>query len=105
MAINGFGSTAALIYRCPRCQRAVRRDVPLRELDGQRWYRWSDGRWSVNQEPWGCDCGSFMARQGEIQATFDKGIACTPSCQSAMGPKCVCSCGGTNHGLAFLVKE
>ena len=35
----------------------------------------------------------------KLRATQDEKVRCTPSCRKATQPRCVCSCGGKNHGV------
>lgn len=38
----------------------------------------------------------------ELRGTFDATKACTAACRRAYRPKCVCECGGVNHGMDYL---
>lgn len=48
-----------------------------------------------------CPCGQ-RAKLTQVQGTFSEKHVCDPRCTSAIGPVCVCGCGGANHQIAWL---
>lgn len=48
------------------------------------------------------ECGQVVIVE-RIYGTVTTEHVCDDSCQAAIGVKCVCSCGGWNHGIGFLV--
>jgi hypothetical protein len=44
-------------------------------------------------------CGEFYADLRLIDAVYDASVKCDAKCVKALEYKCVCSCGGLNHGI------
>lgn len=107
--------TTRVLYRCERCRRTIRIDyvtVVRREYyngtDGRarerisRVYKLDGGTESYWLPASNCPtCGRLMARS-LVEGTVKAGVRCTPRCTGAEAPKCMCSCGGANHGRRWL---
>lgn len=48
-----------------------------------------------------CDCGKTVSLTG-VRGVFKPEHVCNAKCMSSTGPACECSCGGRNHGRAFV---
>ena len=47
-------------------------------------------------------CGSTKTPKILTSYYSAKGHVCNSSCMNAVGPVCVCSCGGVNHGKGHM---
>jgi hypothetical protein len=99
------------IYHCRRkaCAHTWARDYPERdELQPRGWSRspWYrlDGttRRYLGTETTCPKCGDAHGIGQRVKGTFTA-CPCDPRCTSARGHDCQCSCGGANHGRAWLV--
>jgi hypothetical protein len=105
--------TTRVLFRCERCRRTIRVDyvtiVTRERLDADsafervtRRYKLAGGTESYWLPAEACPtCGRMMARS-LVEGTMKAGVRCTPRCTGAEAPKCVCSCGGANHGRRWL---
>jgi hypothetical protein len=103
-----MSDTVRLIGRCPRCKAAVAEDL------GQRMERkvlsGRDREWTVLVRPDGsrfphfltCACGMPVRNWRQVEGT-QTDQPCGAACRDAKEWKCICSCGGANHGIAHVL--
>jgi hypothetical protein len=106
--------TSRVIYECARCghvwaydyevqrffvgQRRAYRLHRLAEINGARTYV-SDDHDARCQK-----CSSLRVKANEVVAVYHPQHICNVSCVTAKRAECECSCGGKNHGVAYLVQ-
>lgn len=49
-----------------------------------------------------CPTHARPLRWDRVEGTVSESRKCDPRCTGAIGPVCVCACGGANHGCDFL---
>lgn len=48
------------------------------------------------------ECGCNLPKSNRVNGTLNESHACNAKCQSSKSGVCACSCGGKNHGIAYL---
>lgn len=94
-----------------RAETVERRETPTRTVQGlqgwpkvTRFYRLEgSGRFNRPEQyahiP--CACGK-SAKLARVVGTFSEVHKCGAKCLASTGPTCECSCGGKNHGAAYV---
>lgn len=65
---------------------------------------WERPYWTVSRTAFASVVDLLLDEYGVVEVTSDGGIGnrCDTRCREATGDDCVCSCAGTQHGIAFL---
>lgn len=101
------------IYNCKNNhnRRAIRRDyIAVVDYDedlnlfiSTKYYEHDGTELSPDDIDLKCNiCGQFMV-QSDVFAIQNEESKCDLKCMNAIGPKCVCSCGGPNHGVNWKI--
>jgi hypothetical protein len=98
VAVDGDRAAVAagrvFVGRCSRCTAARPGKAPVGVRTVEPRFR---GRLSFCSCPW---CG-VQVQVFRVDAVAVPGRPCDQACMVAMGAKCMCSCGGANHGRAW----
>jgi hypothetical protein len=104
-AAAGFG-TKRVIYSCKKCGTTIARDY-MRQDGNLKLFRLEGDRVIWQEQDMQCTCkgGMYPTRFKAtfVQATLNEKHTCDARCVNAKGQDCTCSCGGENHGKAFLI--
>lgn len=121
VGVEDTDTETRIIYRCSRCKLAIRVDFPTvvrREYftqirdhttgvrsQGYRTntiFRTSEGEthWLPQKD---CPRCRRMMGRAAIKGRLNPNVKCSPKCTNAIGPQCDCSCGGQNHGGAWII--
>lgn len=105
--------TERWIFRCKRCKATVTRDYTV--TTQYQTITWGDGarpvysttrRYQHNgySEPGQVECPECKQRLSgrRVEGHLDPNHKCDARCLGAVGHICECSCGGKNHGGAYL---
>lgn len=110
---------ARFIAKCPQkgCHEIKAADVPLKQEVRRRYLPMAfppeqraayDGRYTVSVPnkgalPWAkCPTHGHAMAWRQVEGTVSDARKCDPRCTSAIGPVCVCACGGANHSANYL---
>lgn len=101
------GQTRRVIFKCP-CKHAWGYDytITVETLpNGGARYRWNrEEGMKPEQDGRACPaCGNrSRIKSNIVEATYSADHKCTAQCKNATGSKCLCECGGKNHGVNHL---
>lgn len=115
MATQNQKETRRVIYECVRCKHVWAYDYQVRWFFvGRRTAYELLRATEVNGIPTlvssshdaRCpQCHAIHVKANEVVATLNPQHICNTSCMTAKRAECECSCGGENHGAAYLVRE
>lgn len=108
--LTGFPDTQVMMFTCAHCKTVERIEYTAQiEEDASQacgqsftgWYRIEDGK----KVYWNSDARCPICRRnrktGNLKVTFVATHVCDDTCKNAKSDKCVCSCGGKNHGIKY----
>lgn len=94
MAVAGLDHAA----RCPKLEFRIRQHIkPYYETEDRPEYHDPQKRRSAAQNAVYTYC-----KVQQVEGSYSDKIVCGPKCMASKGPTCECSCGGQNHGKAWV---
>jgi hypothetical protein len=98
-------AVANALFRYERAAVGPRADITtqrawLRCLNGHSWQSAMLPETDEAVEQPQCPvCDAFFNRVHFVDATYDESVVCADACRRANEWRCICSCGGANHGI------